>query len=219
MMKTQYTEYWKILNMFEDYINGGLKREHPGPPAAGMSQVIEDISNCTGCTLSASRKNTVPGNGTLKPKVLVIGTSPDSEEDSCGKPFPGSSGDYLKKWFGAIGLSITDHIFITNILKCRIPDNTNPQASQISACFCYLKNQIEILKPSAILTLGEVPFQVLSGTNQSINQVRGSIHDFKKIPLIPTHHPAFVLENPEYRSDVWSDLKRLQEALKINQYE
>ena len=214
MIETQFTEYWNILNLFEDYISTGNRREHPGPPVMELFQIRNDISECTGCPLSGQRRNTVPGEGAVNPQVIVVGAAPDGDEDSSGKPFSGSSGQYLEKWFDAIGLSVAADLFITNIVKCRPLDNRDPESAEISVCLRYLERQIEVLKPDVIITLGEIPARVLTGSDEDFDQIRGKVYSYKKIPLISTYHPAYVLGNPEYRSAVWADLKKLKDKLK-----
>jgi DNA polymerase len=153
----------------------------------------------------------VPGYGVLDPLVMCIGEAPGRDEDLQGEPFVGKAGQYLDKWFAAIGLDRRKHCYIANILKCRPPQNRDPEPAESEACLPYLERQIELIRPKTILTLGRISTQILLNTTEGLGKLRKKVYTFKNIPLLPTYHPSAVLRNPDLRRAVWEDLKRLKE--------
>jgi len=219
-MKNETLEaYWDLLNLFEDYLELGIRREHGRPrtlhvqPGNGLTRIAEEVRECTRCSLHAGRNHTVPGAGVSGPAVMVIGEGPGGEEDRTGQPFVGRAGKYLDKWLNAIGLDRNTNCFIGNVIKCRPPGNRDPLPEETSACLPYLERQVDLLKPKVILTVGRIAIQVLTGKSAGIGALRGSTYEYRGIPVIPTYHPSGVLRNPEYRAPVWEDLKRLKELI------
>ena len=182
-----------------------------------LADLQERIGTCRLCSLCEGRTCTVPGYGPLDAKVMVIGEGPGAEEDRQGLPFVGAAGQYLDKWFSAIGLTRGEHLFIGNVVKCRPPGNRDPLPEEISSCMPYLKQQIEIIRPKVLLTVGRISAQALLETGDGIGRLRGRVYDFCGIPLVPTYHPSGVLRNPEYRRPVWEDLKLLKSLLDRDQ--
>ncbi len=178
-----------------------------------IERIAAEVRVCAKCGLAHGRTNAVPGNGVLNPRVLVIGEGPGAEEDRLGLAFVGAAGKYLDRWLEAIGLSRDTNCFIANIVKCRPPQNRDPQPEESTACIPYLERQIDMLKPEVILTLGRVAIQNLFDTTRGIGALRGSTYEYRGVPVIPTYHPSGVLRNPSYRRDVWEDLKRLKSIL------
>lgn len=234
-MAEQSKRLWKTLNLFEDFIRRGERTDHPDPPdfvalaastpAAGSAELteternerLESIANrirqCSRCALSDGRMNAVPGIGVLDPVVMVIGEGPGAEEDRRGVPFVGRAGQYLDKWLEAMGVSRSQRAFIGNIVKCRPPGNRDPKPAESDACLPYLREQIELIRPRSILTVGRIASQILIGSTAGIGRLRGKTYYYDGIPLIPTYHPSGVLRNPELRRPVWEDLKRLMALL------
>jgi DNA polymerase len=186
--------------------------EKPGgaSPQPGLDHIVREVAACTRCALHRARRNTVAGEGAEDPLVMVIGEGPGAEEDRSGRPFVGKAGQYLDRWLTAIGLDRKSNCFIGNIVKCRPPGNRDPLPEEAEACLPYLKRQIEILKPEAILTVGRVATQILCGRSEGIGQLRGKELDYMGIPVVATYHPSAVLRNTDLRAPVWEDLKRLQ---------
>jgi DNA polymerase len=180
-------------------------------------KIAADIRNCKACRLCETRKNTVPGEGVPEPLVMVIGEAPDTEEDSSGSSFAGNAGQLLDKMLGSINLSRESNCFIANIIKCRPPENREPQPDEIAACAGFLESQIQSLKPRFILCLGEFPSQVLLHSTEPIEKLRGRFMDCKIagmiIPLIATYHPSALLRNEDLKRPSWDDLKLLRAAL------
>jgi DNA polymerase len=176
---------------------------------ARLEEVARRVATCTRCPLHGGRMHTVPGAGVLDPLVMVIGEGPGAEEDRRGEPFVGRAGQYLDRWLEAIDVSRTQNAFIGNIIKCRPPGNRDPNPGESDACMPYLKEQIEIVRPHTILTVGRIASSILIGSTAGVGSLRGKTFSYNGIPLVPTYHPAAVLRNPDLRRPVWDDLKRL----------
>ncbi len=223
-MGIKESEVYQMLNLAEDYLLDGFHHDHPPLPAAPVEQggggassrqqilenIARQVAGCTRCALHRERRKTVPGAGAIDPLVMVIGEGPGGEEDRCGKPFVGRAGQYLDRWLTAIGLERNSSCFIGNIVKCRPPGNRDPLPQEITACLPYLKQQIEVLEPKAILTLGRIATQILCGRSEGIGRLRGQELDYLGIPVVATYHPSAVLRNTDLRAAVWEDLKRLR---------
>ena len=167
-----------------------------------------DLGDCQRCRLAMDRKNIVFGAGSSSAKVVFIGEGPGFEEDQQGKPFVGPAGQLLTKIIEAIHLK-REQVYICNIVKCRPPQNRNPQPDEIRTCFQFLDRQIAAIRPDFICALGSVAAQTLLGTEVPISRLRGRFHDYKGIKLLPTYHPAYLLRNTEKKRDVWEDIKML----------
>lgn len=186
-----------------------------------LSKIAGQIENCTKCRLSEKRTRAVPGEGAQRPLVLVVGEAPGAEEDRTGRPFVGRAGQYLDKWLNAIQLSRKKNTFIANIVKCRPPQNRDPQEAECEICSQYLFKQIEILQPVAMFSLGRIATHFLTKRwGEPMSSLRRAHLSFEGIPMIATYHPSSVLRNPSYRGAVWTDLQKLQKILreKIGNY-
>ncbi len=175
-----------------------------------LESIAAEVRDCRRCRLAEERRNAVPGEGVLHPKVMIIGEAPGAQEDATGHPFVGRAGQYLDKWLQAIGLERERDVFIGNIIKCRPPNNRDPFPDESSACMPYLKRQIRVIRPKTILTLGRISTHILTGTTEGIGKLHGKVFEFQGVPLVPTYHPSGVLRNPVYRKPVWDDLRILK---------
>jgi len=221
-MGTSESEVYNLLNLAEDYVLDGFRHDHPSlrpsterlsqplSPQAALHSIAEQIAACTRCPLHRERRRTVPGEGASSPQVMVIGEGPGLDEDRTGSPFVGRAGQYLNRWLQAINLDRKSNCFIANIVKCRPPGNRDPSPEESAACLPYLKRQIEILRPKAILTVGRISTQILCERTEGIGALRGMDLAFLGIPLVATYHPSGVLRNSDLRAAVWQDLKRLR---------
>jgi uracil-DNA glycosylase family 4 len=180
---------------------------------ARLEELATQIRQCQRCPLSIGRTNAVPGRGVLDPLVMIVGEGPGAQEDAEGEPFVGNAGQYLDKWLTAIGLSREENVFIANIVKCRPPGNRDPSPEESDACRPYLQEQIALVQPRLILTLGRISMRILTGTSHGITRVHGTMYHYEGIPLIPTFHPSGVLRNPAWRRPVWDDLKTVRNWL------
>jgi DNA polymerase len=224
MMSDITTDLWRLLDLTEDYLKGGYRREHPAAPdlsvvatrgsrGAGLDQIAAEIEVCEKCRLCSGRTKTVPGEGVIDPLVMVIGEGPGADEDRSGRPFVGRAGQYLDKWLSAIRLSRGSNVFIGNVVKCRPPGNRDPLPDESHACRPYLDRQIELIKPKAILAVGRIAAQQLLGTETGIGKLRGGSYSYRGVPLFATYHPSGVLRNPDLRQSVWDDLRKLRTFL------
>jgi len=168
---------------------------------------------CTQCPLAKKRKNYVFGEGRADGPVMVVGEAPGADEDDQGLPFVGAAGQLLNSMLAAIELDRKKNVFITNILKCRPPENRSPESSEIITCLPIIKKQIDIIKPKAILLLGRIAAHSLLSTTDSIAAMRGKTHLYSNIPSMVIYHPAALLRNPEYKRPAWEDLQKFQKLL------
>ena len=180
---------------------------------AALAELEAQVRACAACPLHAGRTHAVPGVGVLDPLVMVIGEGPGAEEDAKGEPFVGAAGRYLDKWLEAIGLSRTDNVYITNIVKCRPPSNRDPLPNESEACAPFLTRQVALVKPRTILTVGRIATSLLLHRDEGIGKLRGRTWEHQGIPVVPTYHPSGVLRNDAWRRPVWEDLKRLRAIL------
>ncbi len=167
---------------------------------------------CQDCPLHKTRTNAVFGAGNPATKVVFIGEAPGRDEDRRGEPFVGRAGQLLTKIFEAIGL-VREDVFITNVLKCRPPDNRDPQESEVRCCEKYLISQIELIKPQVICALGRIAAQWLLQTKASLSVLRAGEYYYRGIRVLVTYHPAALLRSPEMKRPAWEDFKRLKEML------
>lgn len=194
--------------------SGHSEGDEAGPGSSdSLEKIGREVRSCRKCRLSDNRRNAVPGEGLTNPKLMIIGEAPGAQEDASGRPFVGRAGQYLDKWLQAINLDRTRDVFIGNIIKCRPPDNRDPLPDESAACMPYLKRQLAVIKPRAILTLGRISTHILTGTSEGIGKLHGRVFQFMGVPLIPTYHPSAVLRNPVYRKPVWDDLQKLQRII------
>jgi len=214
--------FYHLLNLFEDYCLTGFRQEHSKlifpdepvkEPPEDLESIAKEISICTRCNLCHNRLKAVSGEGQPRPLVFVIGEAPGADEDEAGRPFVGAAGQYLDKWLAAIGLSRSMNCFISNVVKCRPPQNRDPRPEELSACLPYLIRQLVCLKPRLLLALGRIAAQSLLGARSGISTLRQQTWFYQKIPLVVTYHPAAVLRDPSLRAPVWEDLKKLRALL------
>jgi DNA polymerase len=177
--------------------------------AQTLEGVRLELGECTRCPLSEGRNRIVFGDGNPDAALMFIGEGPGEEEDRRGLPFVGRAGELLTQMIER-GLEIPrSDVYICNIVKCRPPKNRTPQPDEVSACKPFLDGQIDAVKPRTIVALGRPATSLLLGRNIAISKVRGTWHEYRGIPLMPTFHPAFLLRQytPENRRVVWEDLK------------
>ncbi len=186
-----------------------LLEAHDGNAAAAMTALRDEVSGCDACDLSASRTKLVFGTGNPQAEVVFIGEAPGQEEDQQGEPFVGASGQLLTKILGAIGFARED-VFICNILKCRPPNNRDPQPHEVQKCEPHLQRQLAILRPRVICCLGRVAAQTLLKTDLSLGKLRQKAHFYQGIPVMATFHPAALLRNPGWKRDTWEDVRKLR---------
>ena len=182
----------------------------PSQPARTSLRAFQDaICRCTRCPLSAKRKHFVFGEGDNHAGVMFIGEAPGAEEDQQGRPFVGAAGRLLTRIIEAMGLT-RDEVYIANVLKCRPPNNRDPSPEEVEACEPYLLQQIEMIQPKVICTLGRIAAQALLRTAAPLSGLRGRVHAYGGIRLLATYHPAALLRNPKLKSATWDDVRLLR---------
>ena len=169
---------------------------------------------CHLCELSKSRTNVVFGEGNLNATLMFVGEAPGSSEDSMGKPFVGRSGELLTKMIENVLHMKREDIYITNIVKCRPPNNRTPTPTEAHTCQPYLLKQIELIKPKLIVALGATAYHYLTGDETPISKVRGIAQQQENYTIIPTFHPSYLLRNPSAKKEVFEDLLKVEKLLK-----
>ena len=174
-----------------------------------LGELHETYGECQRCELGRGRTNFVFGVGNPKSTVMFVGEAPGRDEDLQGEPFVGRAGQLLNKILEAIDFRRED-VYIANILKCRPPGNRDPQPVEIAACEPILRRQIELIRPVILCTLGSFAARTLLGTSQGITRLRGRLHEYRGVPLVPTYHPAALLRNPSWKRPTWEDVQMLR---------
>ncbi len=198
-----YLKHLRLLGLEEIPIQAPLFE-----PQDELERLLAQVQKCKSCALHKTRKRPVLGEGNPKALLMFIGEAPGAEEDEQGRPFVGKAGELLTRMIKAMGLN-REEFYITNLIKCRPPNNRNPKPEEIEACKPFLLKQLEIIKPKLLCTLGSFAAQSLLGVQEKISSLRGKVLKWQGIILIPTFHPAFLLRNPSYKKFAWEDLKRL----------
>jgi uracil-DNA glycosylase family 4 len=186
----------------------------PAPEAspASLQDIRADIGDCQRCKLAPTRRNIVFGQGHPQARLMFVGEAPGADEDEQGLAFVGKAGQLLTKIIEAIGLT-RDDVFIANVLKCRPPQNRNPEPDEIEQCQPFLERQIETIQPRVIVGLGKFGGQWLLKTMEPISRIRGRVGEYKGIKVVPTYHPAYLLRTPGAKRDVWEDMKLVRTLL------
>lgn len=171
------------------------------------------IKNCSKCRLCNSRNKIVLGEGNKNADIMLIGEGPGADEDIQGIPFVGKAGQLMNKAFDALDID-RGELYITNIVKCRPPQNRVPDKSEANACMDYLRNQVILIKPKIIVLLGSTALKNILGQEYSITKERGKWIKNKEIWYMPTFHPAALLRDDSKKIDFWRDLKLVKEKIK-----
>jgi uracil-DNA glycosylase len=170
------------------------------------TELKQKVSDCTACKLRAGCSQTVFGVGDENADWLFVGEGPGADEDAQGEPFVGQAGKLLDNMLAAIKLKRGSNVYIANIVKCRPPNNRTPEPDEIATCLPYLQQQIALIKPKLIVALGKTAATSLLGRDATLGSLRGTLHDFRGIPLIVTYHPAYLLRSPAEKAKAWQDL-------------
>jgi len=178
----------------------------PLRPLATLDALVPVIDACRKCQLGHSRTHSVPGEGDPRAGLVVVGEAPGATEDETGRPCVGRAGKLLDDILKAIGFRRED-VFICNVLKCRPPENRDPEPLEVAACSPYLHRQLELIGPRVILAMGRPAAHALLGVNLSLGELRGKLHRYRGIPLIVTYHPAALLRNPHWKRPTWDDIR------------
>ncbi len=237
MKAEERREIWESLGVIEDWLSGGARRPAgpepdfvaaeaaaeaadagaprlaPPRPGDSLEAIAAEIEACRACRLCEQRKRAVPGQGPAAPLAIVVGEGPGAEEDAQGLPFVGPAGKLLDKMLASIALDRASNCFIANVVKCRPPQNRDPAPDEQAACLGYLRRQISLLRPMAILCVGRIAAQALLGGSEGVGKLRGKWREFEGLPLLVTYHPSALLRDDSYKRPAWEDLKLFRERL------
>ena len=218
----------QLKNLLISYPQIGLEIPGPSrqsvtdPNPGGISPADLDslralIGDCRRCKLSQRRTNLVFGEGAARARLVFVGEGPGAEEDAAGRPFVGEAGKLLTKIIeSGMGLKRED-VYICNVVKCRPPNNRDPEAEEIQTCLPFLKQQVGIIQPEVICTLGRIAAQSLLGREFKITQERGKWFSYMGTPLMATFHPAYILRNASderrLKGLVWEDVQKIMGRL------
>lgn len=182
--------------------------EGSGVESLNWEELQAAVAACQACQLAKTRKNTVFGSGNAAADLLIVGEAPGAEEDRQGLPFVGRAGQLLTEMLLAIGLQ-REQVFIANTLKCRPPNNRDPQIDEVLQCQPYLLRQVALIKPKLILALGRIAAHNVLQTDLSLARLRGKQHEFMAtgIPVYVSYHPAYLLRAPQEKARAWQDLQ------------
>ena len=201
--------------------DSGAEEPHVIPVSAVRSGDTDTLAlikadvgpDCSRCKLhTLGRKQVVFGVGNPNADLMFVGEAPGADEDVQGEPFVGRAGQLLTKIIEAISLRRED-VYIANVIKCRPPQNRNPEPDEVEQCEPFLFRQIDVIKPKVIVALGKFAAQCLLKTTEPITRIRGREYRYRDAILIPTYHPAYLLRNPSSKREVWEDMKRVRELL------
>jgi DNA polymerase len=185
-------------------------------PAEALVAIRGDIGDCTRCKLhTLGRRQVVFGVGNPQADLMFVGEAPGADEDVQGEPFVGRAGQLLTKIIEAIGLTRSD-VYIANVIKCRPPQNRNPEQDEVETCEPFLFRQIDVVQPKVIVALGTFAARALLRTLDPISRLRGRTFDYRGAKLIPTFHPAYLLRNPSSKREVWEDMKLVKKLISLN---
>lgn len=182
------------------------------PVAPGWDPLQSEVQTCTKCGLHGTRTQTVFGVGNRRASWLFIGEAPGADEDAQGEPFVGRAGQLLNAMIAALGLK-REAVYIANVLKCRPPNNRDPQAAEVEHCEPYLLRQIDLIRPKLIVTLGRHATHSLLKTDLALSKLRHQPLRYHDIPLVATYHPAYLLRTPSDKRKAWEDLRRARRLM------
>ena len=188
--------------------------EVPKKAKDSLALISTDLIGCTRCKLCSTRNQIVFGEGNPQADLVFVGEAPGENEDKLGRPFVGRAGQLLDKMIAAIGLSRQD-VFIVNLVKCRPPENRNPEPDEIATCSPFLYRQLEVMQPKVIVALGKFASQALLQTEERISDLRGKFRPYRGVELMPTFHPSYLLRNPSAKKEAWIDLQNVAAKLDL----
>lgn len=183
-----------------------------GESVKTLEEVREDLGECMRCKLHTGRTNIVFGVGNPRAELMFVGEGPGADEDRQGEPFVGRAGQLLTRMIAAMGKGRQD-VYIANVVKCRPPENRDPERDEVAACLPFLKAQIAAISPKILCTLGNPATRTLLDTKVGITKMRGSFSDYEGIPVMPTFHPSYLLRDPRQKKLAWEDLLKIMDRL------
>ena len=194
-------------------LQGGMTSSKRVRDQNSLQALRSFIGDCRRCKLHKGRTHLVFGDGSPQAELVFVGEGPGRDEDLVGKPFVGEAGKLLTKIIEN-GMAVSrKSVYICNVVKCRPPNNRDPERDEIETCIPFLKQQLRILQPKVICTLGRIAGQALLGEDFRITRERGNWHTLGDTPLMPTYHPAYLLRNPSAKRHVWEDVQKIMRRL------
>lgn len=205
-------EFFRDLGIQELFVSAPAGPELVAGSMADLPALERFVDGCPRCRLSRSRTRIVFGVGNPRADLMFVGEAPGREEDEQGVPFVGAAGQLLTRIIEAIGTK-REEVYIANAVLCRPPENRNPEPDEVAACRPFLEEQIRLVSPRVIVTLGTFAAQVILETDEPISKLRGRWHVAHGARVMPTFHPAFLLRQPQRRRDVWEDMQKVRDYL------
>jgi DNA polymerase len=204
-------EFFRDLGVSELYVSRAAPTVAAGsmPDLASLERFLD---GCARCKLAGSRQRIVFGSGNPNADLMFVGEAPGREEDAQGVPFVGAAGQLLSKIIEAMGMNRED-VFIVNTVLCRPPDNRNPEADEVASCRPFLREQIRLVAPRVIVTLGTFAAQAVLETDEPISRLRGRWQAAHGARVMPTFHPAYLLRSPQHKKEVWADMQSVRDYL------
>ncbi|MBS1150935.1 MAG: uracil-DNA glycosylase family 4 [Myxococcaceae bacterium] len=181
-------------------------------PRRTLDEIRTELGDCKRCKLCGGRTQIVFGSGSPRAELMFVGEAPGADEDQQGMPFVGKAGQLLTKMIEAMKFT-RDEVYICNVVKCRPPENRNPEPDEIAACEPFLKAQVASVRPKVLVTLGKFAAQALLKDQTAITRLRGQWREYEGIPLMPTFHPAYLLRVPAEKKLAWGDLQEVMKKL------
>ncbi len=184
------------------------------PKSTGtISEIRAEIGDCTRCSLHQGRTSILFGRGSVKAKLFIVGEWPNRLDDQSGEIFSGEEGEMLDKMLTHVLNMSRDEVYLSSIIKCRVPDDAHPDSQQIRSCTPFLLNQLAVVKPEIICAMGPLAAQTLLKTNKPLIRLRGHFHEVNGTPLMPTFHPSYLIKNPEMKKAAMQDLQMIRQKL------
>jgi len=219
----QQLEFFRDIGVTSLEVSSSAPQRQPSPQpqptmssapsnAPGLQSIRDEIGDCQRCKLARTRTNIVFGSGNPNAELVFVGEAPGFEEDQQGLPFVGRAGQLLTKIIESISLKRED-VYICNVLKCRPPDNRNPEPDEVMTCNPFLRKQLGVIRPKVVCCLGTFAAQTVMQTTSSISKLRGKFYDIDGIRVIATFHPAYLLRSPDKKREVWEDMKQIRAEL------
>jgi DNA polymerase len=205
-------EFFRDLGIQELFVSAPAVPELVVGSMADLPALERFVDGCPRCRLSRSRTRIVFGAGNPRADLMFVGEAPGREEDEQGVPFVGAAGQLLTRIIDAIGTK-REQVYIANAVLCRPPENRNPEPDEVAACRPFLEEQIRLVSPRVIVTLGTFAAQVILETDEPISKLRGRWHVAHGARVMPTFHPAFLLRQPQRKREVWEDMQKVRDYL------
>lgn len=215
-LKAMGIELWcrRDVPLDDQENNVAIMPEKSSVQSFDWNQFQQEVHQCVACEICKARKNVVFGYGNVNADIMIIGEAPGASEDEQGKPFVGRAGQLLTNMLLSIGID-REQVYITNILKCRPPNNRDPLPNEVKNCMPFLEKQMKQIAPKAIITLGRIAAQTLLETDQTMGHLREKVYEYgeRKTPFIPMYHPAYLLRSPSQKGKAYEDLLLIKRVL------